>query len=286
MDKKWLSKLPLPEITNITPIGGGDVNVAYHVETAKQDYFLLVQADQPASFYAGEVAGLKAFQQADITAPHVIAHGQIYGDAYLVLDFLPQGSGSQADLGHLVAQLHQVQSPTERFGFSQPYAGTSVSFANAWSDSWTQSFVNQRLDVLDASLLKKQLWAEGQRTQFLTARANIIETLAHHHSQPVLLHGDLWSGNFIFLQDGRPALIDPAAWYGDREFDVGITTVFGGFTSDFYRGYVSQLPLDDGFDQRQHFYRLYYLMVHLDKFGITYQRAVQIELNAINQQSQ
>jgi fructosamine-3-kinase len=89
----------------------------------------------------------------------------------------------------------------------------------------------------------------------------------------------------MFLQDGRPALIDPAAWYGDREFDLGITTVFGGFTSDFYRGYASQYPLDAGFEQRQHFYRLYYLMVHLDKFGVTYQRAVQVELNMINQQS-
>ena len=184
-----------------------------------------------------------------------------------------------------MAQLLQVQSPTGRFGFSQPYAGTSVSFANAWSDSWTQSFVNQRLDVLDASLLTKQLWADGQRAQFLTARAHIIESLAQHHSHPVLLHGDLWSGNVMFLSDGRPALIDPAAWYGDREFDLGITTVFGGFTSDFYRGYVSQLPLDDEFDVRQHFYRLYYLMVHLDKFGATYQRAVQVELNVINANS-
>lgn len=285
MDKKWLSKLPLPEITTVTSISGGDVNQAYHLTSAKQDYFLLVQVGQPASFYAGEVAGLQAFQQADITAPHVIAHGQIYGDAYLVLDYLPQGAGSQADLEHLVAQLHQFKSPTGRFGFSQPYAGTSVSFANAWSDSWTQSFVNQRLDVLDASLLNKQLWADDQRAQFLTAREQIIESLSQHHSQPVLLHGDLWSDNYMFLQDGRPALIDPAAWYGNREFDLGITTVFGGFTSDFYRGYASQYPLDAGFEQRQHFYRLYYLMVHLDKFGVTYQRAVQVELNMITQQS-
>lgn len=282
MDKKWLAKLPLPPILSITSISGGDVNAAYRIHTAKKDYFLLVQAHQPANFYAGEIAGLQAFQAANITAPTVQAHGQIYGDAYLVLDYLPTGNGSQVDLGQLVAKLHQVQSPTGRFGFSQPYAGTSVSFANAWSDSWAHSFINQRLDVLDASLLTKHLWATDQRAQFLTARAHIAKSLSQHHSQPVLLHGDLWSGNFMFLADGRPALIDPAAWFGDREFDLAITTVFGGFTSDFYRGYVSQLPLDDGFDYRQHFYRLYYLMVHLDKFGATYQRAVSVELNAIN----
>ncbi|WP_407893772.1 fructosamine kinase family protein [Lacticaseibacillus sp. N501-2] len=282
MNPQWLKKLPLPEITAINPISGGDVNAAYHLQTRQQDYFLLVQAGQPASFYAGEVAGLQAFEQADITAPHVIAHGQIYGDAYLVLDYLPQGSGSQVDLGRLVAKLHHVASPSGRFGFSQPYAGTSVSFANAWSDSWIQSFVNQRLDVLDASLLTKQLWASGQREQFLAARKHIIASLHQHLSQPVLLHGDLWSGNFMFLENGQPALIDPAAWFGDREFDLAITTVFGGFTPDFYRGYLSEFPLTDGFDYRQHFYRLYYLMVHLDKFGATYQRAVSIELQAIN----
>ncbi len=282
MDAHWLAKLPAPPITTITPVSGGDVNAAYHLNAGGHEYFLLVQPHQPANFYAGEVAGLQAFAEAKVTAPRVIAHGQILGDAYLLLNFLPTGHGTQLDLGHLVATLHQHHSPTGRFGFSQPYAGTSVSFANPWSDSWPALFVHQRLDVLDAALLAKHLWRPRQRAAFLEARAHIVTTLQNHPSQPVLLHGDLWAGNYLFLDDGRPALIDPAAWYGDREFDIGITTVFGGFTDDFYRGYQSQLPLAAGFTYRMHFYRLYYLMVHLDKFGPNYTGSVQAELQAIN----
>ncbi|WP_461214589.1 fructosamine kinase family protein [Lacticaseibacillus sp. GG6-2] len=282
MDAHWLAKLPLPPITTIEPVGGGDVNAAYHLIAGEKDYFLLVQPQQPASFYAGEVAGLQAFAQAAVTAPRVIAHGQIYGDAYLLLDYLRAGRGAQLDLGYLVAKLHRFASPTGQFGFSQPYAGTSVSFANPWSDSWAELFIHQRLDVLDAALAAKHLWRPRQRAAFLEAREHIATSLDAHASQPVLLHGDLWSGNYLFLADGRPALIDPAAWYGDREFDIGITTVFGGFDEDFYRGYQSQLPLDEGYAYRLHFYRLYYLMVHLDKFGPTYAASVQQELIAIN----
>lgn len=282
MDAHWLAKLPLPSVTTVEPVGGGDVNAAYHLIAGERDYFLLVQAQQPASFYAGEVAGLEAFAAAEVTAPRVIAHGQIDGDAYLLLSYLRAGHGAQLELGHLVAKLHRYQSPTGRFGFSQPYAGTSVSFANPWSDSWAELFIHQRLDVLAAALTAKHLWRPRQRAAFLEARERIAEALAAHVSQPVLLHGDLWAGNYLFLENGQPALIDPAAWYGDREFDIGITTVFGGFDADFYRGYQSQLPLADGYAYRLHFYRLYYLMVHLDKFGPTYAAGVQAELSAIN----
>ncbi|MFD1486053.1 fructosamine kinase family protein [Lacticaseibacillus baoqingensis] len=281
LTEKWLANLPLPPITQVTPVGGGDVNAAYRVATTQGTFFLLVQAHQPASFYAGEIAGLKAFTAAKIRAPRVIAHGQSAGDAYLILSYLePVANGDQSALGALVAKLHAYASPTGRFGFSQPYAGTSVSFANPWSDSWAELFINQRLDVLDAALVAKHRWAPHQRTDFLQVRAVISRTLAAYPSQPVLLHGDLWSGNYMFTPEG-PALIDPAAWYGDAEFDLAITTVFGGFSSAFYQAYQHAHPLAAGFSLRQHFYRLYYLMVHLDKFGSGYSRSVQAELDAI-----
>ncbi|MCI1986119.1 MAG: fructosamine kinase family protein [Lactobacillus sp.] len=281
LSSKWLANLPLPPIVAVTPVGGGDVNAAYHVTTTQGDYFLLVQTHQPASFYAGEIAGLQAFAEAKIRAPRVVAHGQSYGDAYLILSYLePVATGDQSELGALVAKLHAYASPTGRFGFSQPYAGTSVSFANPWSDSWAELFINQRLDVLDAALVAKHRWAPHQRTDFLQARAVITRALAAHASRPVLLHGDLWSGNYMFTAAG-PSLIDPAAWYGDAEFDLAITTVFGGFTAAFYQAYQAAHPLVAGFRQREHFYRLYYLMVHLDKFGSGYARSVQAELDAI-----
>lgn len=281
LTSSWIKQLPLTAITQVTPVGGGDVNQAYRIDTATKPYFLLVQPGYPADFYAGEIAGLKAFDEAQILAPRVIANGQIEGDGFLLLSFLTSGNGSQRDLGRLVAHLHQHHEPNGRFGFDYPYAGTSVSFTNTWTDSWADLFIHQRLDKLAAHLLKKGLWQADDEATFQQVRTIISKTLAHHHSDASLLHGDLWGGNYMFTADGQPALIDPAAVYGDRELDIGVTTVFGGFTPDFYNGYQEVYPLDAGYHFRLDFYRLYYLMVHLDKFGMGYAGSVAAVMNQI-----
>ncbi|WP_353947514.1 fructosamine kinase family protein [Sporolactobacillus sp. Y61] len=281
MDPNWISKLPLKDIRSVTRIGGGDVNQAYRVDTGRESYFLLVQPNHPQSFYDSEIAGLKAFKEAGVQAPQVIKSGQIHGDAYLLLNYLERGTGSQSDLGKLVAHLHQHRSPNGKFGFDYPYSGTSISFNNDWTDSWTELFVTRRLDVLASALQKKGLWTGQEERLYKESRACIVSELARHPSQPVLLHGDLWGGNYMFTADGSPALIDPAALYGDRELDIGVTTVFGGFTSEFYRAYAASCPFDEGYEKRLAFYQLYYLMVHLDKFGLGYAGSVLAMLNKI-----
>lgn len=282
MDGKWLSKLPIKKIVSCQRVGGGDVNQAYRLTTSSKNYFLLVQPQQPQSFYQGEIAGLRDFQQAGILAPRVLASGRIQGDAYLLLDFLAtQRTGNQFQLGELVAKLHQTLSPNGKFGYDYPYVGTSISFDNSWTASWIELFVQRRLDKLTWQLEHDRLWGNPEEQLYNVARKIIMTTLEQHQSQPVLLHGDLWAGNFVFLTDGRPALIDPAALYGDREFDLGVSTVFGGFTNEFYTGYQQVLPLNSGYHQRLDFYQLYYLMVHLNKFGSSYAASVQRLLQKI-----
>ncbi|SFG59798.1 fructosamine kinase family protein [Sporolactobacillus nakayamae] len=281
MVNDWINQLPLEDVIQVTRVGGGDVNQAYRIDTGKESYFLLAQPNQPQSFYAGEVAGLSAFKEAGIQAPRVIASGQINGDAYLLLNCLEHGTGKQSDLGKLVAHLHRHQSPNGKFGFDYPYSGSSISFNNDWTDSWTELFVNRRLDVLGSLLQKKQLWMNHEVTLYEKVRDRIVSELARHSSKPVLLHGDLWGGNYMFLADGSPALIDPAAVYGDRELDLGVTTVFGGFTSEFYRAYVSSYPFDEGYEKRLAYYQLYYLMVHLNKFGSSYAGSVSATMSKI-----
>ena len=275
MKKQWQSQLPLDNIQSISPVSGGDVNEAYRVETSQEPYFLLVQRQRSKAFFDAEVAGLNLFEKAGITAPIVIDSGEIDGDAYLLLSFLNEGNqGSQAELGELVAKMHQQQQPDGKFGFDLPYEGGDVSFDNDWSDSWTTIFVERRLDHLKDRLVDQGLWIEEDVQTYHKVREVIVSALSGHTSKPSLLHGDLWGGNYMFLENGQPALFDPAPLYGDREFDLGITTVFGGFTQTFYDSYNKHYPLSKGANERLEFYRLYLLMVHLLKFGSMYAGSV------------
>ena len=251
MKSYWKNQLPLEGIQDISPVSGGDVNEAFKITTNDDIYFLLVQRNRKSSFYAAEIAGLEAFEKADITAPRVIENGEINGDAYLLLSYLEEGSkGSQKELGQLVAKMHSHQQSEGKFGFELPYEGADVSFDNTWSESWSEIFVERRMDHLRDELLRKNLWNEEDNKVYEQVRSVMINELENHNSKPSLLHGDLWGGNYMFLKDGRPALFDPAPLYGDREFDLGITTVFGGFTQEFYNEYEKHYPLGKGAEKR------------------------------------
>lgn len=271
MNKDWQSQLPIDNIKEMKPVSGGDVNEAYRIETTNGPYFLLVQHDRSDDFYAAEIAGLEAFEAADVTAPVVKGHGQINGDAYLLLSYLEEGhSGNQRELGKLVAKLHSHHEPHGKFGFHLPYHGSDITFENGWKDTWINIFVEQRLDQLRDEIVNRGLWSKEELSLFEKVREKIIKILENHNSKPSLLHGDLWAGNYMFLSNGEPALFDPSPLYGDREFDLGATKVFGGFTNEFYDAYNEALPLSKGADDRIKFYELYLLMVHLVKFGSMY----------------
>lgn len=280
--KDFKNSLPVENIVNIRSARGGDVNDAYLIETIDDKYFMLVQKNRDQSFYAEEIEGLRLFEEIGIAGPRVIASGEIDGDAYLILSFLEEGKqGLQSDLAETVAKLHKYHNPSGKFGFDYPHGGSDTYFTNDYSDSWSEVIVNQRLDVLADMLVDRNLWNGADRDKYENARENILAELADHESEPSLLHGDWWGGNYMFLTDGRPALFDPSPLYGDREFDIGITTVFGGFDQEFYRTYNEIYPLDAGWDYRIEFYRLYLYMVHMVKFGNTYKSSTDRTLDKI-----
>lgn len=281
MEQKWLEQLPLTDIKRTISVPGGDVNEAYRIETATETYFLLVQPKHPESFYTAEIAGLNEFKKATVRSPEVIASGEIDGDAYLILEFLKEGIGNQNDLGKLIAKMHQYHSTNHLFGFHEDYHGKDVSFKHEWTDSWLEMFVENKLDHMKNMLVEKNLWSDEELERYKQARAVIVHELEAHQSKPSLLHGDLWSGNYMFLENGQPALFDPAALYGDCEFDIGVSLVFGGFSQEFYDAYQAEYPLAEGYEKRLNFYRLYMLMLHLVKFGNSYADSVNQTLNDI-----
>ena len=283
MNEQWMSALPLDNVKDISPVSGGDVNEAFKVTTVEEDiFFLLVQRQRSEAFYAAEIAGLNEFENAGITAPRVIASGEINGDAYLLLSFLEEGSqGSQRELARLVARMHSQYQQDNKFGFRLPHEGADISFDNSWTNSWKELFIERRMDHLRDELMRKGLWNEEDNKVYEVVRTVMVNELDSHESKSSLLHGDLWGGNYMFLTDGSPALFDPAPLYGDREFDLGITTVFGGFTQDFYEEYEKHFPLAKGAQKRLEFYRLYLLMVHLVKFGNMYAGSVNRSMDTI-----
>ena len=272
--ESWKSELPVSGIQDIVPVRGGDVNNAYRVDTDEGPSFLLVQPGRTPDFYAAEIRGLKLMAEAGITVPEVLADGRVGDDAYLLLEYLEEGTGSQRDLGSMVAKMHKSHHKDGLFGFDLPHEGGDIHFDAGWTTSWKQLFLENRMMPLRDRLTALGLWDESDLQTYAEVHEVMEAALIRHQSAPSLLHGDLWAGNYIFLSDGRPALFDPSPLYGDREFDLGATTVFGGFDGDFYAAYDEKYPLTDGAWERIRFYKLYLLMVHLVKFGSVYARSV------------
>lgn len=286
MNQQWIEQLPINNVESVTQVAGGSINEAYEVQTEDTKYFLLVQPHADKSFYDAEVEGLELFEEHHVTAPRVISVGEINEDAYLLLSYLDEGrNGDQRELGHLVARLHQVQNEQGKFGFDYATEMDDVSFSNNWTGTWYEQFITQRIDYLYEKVHQAGYWNEEETELSEKVYRIMSDSLKNYDSEPSLLHGDLWAGNYMFLTSGEPALFDPAPLYGDREFDLGATLTFGGFDESFYQAYDEVYPLENGAWERIEFYNLYLLLVHLVKFGPSYAGSVKRSMNKIVEQS-
>ncbi|WP_414601745.1 fructosamine kinase family protein [Limosilactobacillus vaginalis] len=267
----WLSQLPLNNITSCQSVSGGDINLAYQITTNQATYFVKVQPHHPASYFNHELAGLREIgKTANVPTP--VANGEINGDAYLILNWIDSGYGNQYALGQEVAKMHQQRR--EEFGFMDNHQTKVLVKNNQWNPSWRDFYINQRLKPEISAAVEQGRWNKWRQEHFDRMVAKFDNYYSTHEVQPSLLHGDLWAGNFMFSQTHQPYLIDPDCVYGDREFDLAMTTVFGGFDDQFYRGYNDTYPITPGIDERLPWYRFYYLCMHLILFGESYGPAV------------
>jgi protein-ribulosamine 3-kinase len=215
-----------------------------------------------ASMYAAEFDGLKAIRAAGVRAPEPYR----CGDAFIEMERLQLGA--RADwpaLATMLASLHRHAAP--RFGWhADNWIGLSPQ-KNAWAEDWPSYFLEFRLTP--------QLERAGLKTSF-----HIEKLFDTYKPQPSLLHGDLWSGNVGFTPEG-PVIFDPAVYFGDREADLAMTELFGGFPPAFYSAYDAAWPRDSGYAVRKELYNLYHLLNHLNLFGSGYRGQVEAALGRL-----
>ncbi len=155
---------------------------------------------------------------------------------------------------------------TVRFGWGRENTIGSTPQINTPSDDWIEFWRERRLgkqlELAAHSGYCGRLQRQGER--LLGKFAGLF---AGYRPLPSLLHGDLWSGNYAADAEGNPVIYDPAPYYGDREADLAMTELFGGFGRAFYNAYQQAWPLDDGYRTRKTLYNLYHILNHLNLFG-------------------
>lgn len=254
-------------LSKSTPVGGGSINEAYRlVGTDGASYFLKLNDAQHLPMFVAEAAGLDTIAATNtIRVPRTIAHGSAGRQSYLVLEHLELSSRGDAKLlGEQLAALHRCKGKC--FGFSQDnFIGTTPQ-PNVWTDDWVTFWHEQRLGF-QLRLVAQNSYGSPLQTLGEKLLDALPTFFAGYTPQPSLLHGDLWCGNHAFLSDGTPTIFDPATYYGDRECDLAMTELFGGYPADFYAAYRTAYSLDAGYDTRRELYNLYHILNHANLFG-------------------
>jgi protein-ribulosamine 3-kinase len=248
-------------------VGGGSINEAYRLEgTNGARYFLKLNDARHLPMFISEAEGLEAIAMTNaIRVPHPIVYGSAGKQCYLVLEHLELSTRGNAKLlGEQLAVLHRCYGA--KFGFAQDNFIGSTPQPNSmgvdWIDFWREHRLGFQLRLAEQNGYGGSLQGLGEK--LMEKLPAFFESYTPH---PSLLHGDLWSGNHAFLADGTPAIFDPAAYYGDRECDLAMTELFGGYSEDFYAAYRAAYPLDAGYATRRELYNLYHILNHANLFG-------------------
>ena len=249
-----------------TGIGGGCIHAASCVigEDGRRFFVKKNRVHLLESFKAEAYALGKMAETRTIRVPEPVGTCEDGESAVLLLEYLPMGGSAKGDwtlMGRQLAQLHR--STGEQFGWPHDNWIGSTPQYNEPSDNWAQFYADRRL--------RPQIdWAR-ERGLRLARAEDLLETLdaffTDYQPAPSLLHGDLWAGNADFLEDGTPVVFDPAAYHGDREADLALTELFGGYPHAFYRGYEEEWPLHAGYRVRRPLYLLYHVLNHFNLFG-------------------
>lgn len=254
-------------------LGGGCINASYVLGDDRQRVFVKLNDSSRLNMFEAEAEGLLEIAASrSVAAPTPICRGIAGADAYLALEYLELGGGNAAGaerLGRELAAMHRTTQP--RFGWRRDNTIGSTPQINDpcedWPTFWQRHRLGYQLTLAARNGAGRELDRRGE--QLL---ACVGDFFSGCQPQPSLLHGDLWSGNYAVTRAGRPVIFDPAVYFGDREADVAMTELFGGFPAAFYAAYQEAYPLDPGYAVRKTLYNLYHILNHFNLFGGGYLR--------------
>jgi fructosamine-3-kinase len=268
------------EIVDRQSSGGGCINRVYRISdrsrSNRTDYLLKLNRASLIEMFEAEAAGLSELAKTQtIKVPAPICWGIADEHSYLVLEYLDltttANSQNWAEMGSNLAAMHRFrQIDGAKFGWQINNTIGSTPQINTWESDWATFFANHRIGY--------QLQIARQKGGYFPKAAELLQAipriLADYRPQPSLVHGDLWSGNASFTTAGIPVIFDPATYWGDREVDLAMTELFGGFPADFYQGYEHVYPLVPGYAKRKDLYNLYHILNHYNLFGGSYRSQV------------
>ena len=254
------------EIESHRSVSGGCINQGYKVTGNGQTYFVKLNRAVNIEMFEAEALGLEQMSATQtISIPNPICTGVTGNSAYIVLEALEFGGGnaqSWAEMGKQLAKMHATEI-SEQFGWDRNNTIGSTPQINTWVDNWVDFYREHRLGY-QFRLARRRGGNFPQEKELLAA---VGELLQGRDPQPSLVHGDLWSGNAACLVTGEPVIFDPATYVGDREVDLAMTELFGGFPPAFYQGYHEIFPKNEGYSRRKTLYNLYHILNHFNLFG-------------------
>lgn len=265
-------KIPgVKRILQHKPVSGGDINQAYQLETSNGRFFIKVNHRDEGALFETERKGLDLLASAQVMkVAKPIVHGYWEQFQYLVLEWVYTANATTKTFwetfGTQLAQLHQTSSET--FGLDHHNFIGSLHQDNSPRSSWESFFIECRLAPQAQKAHEAGLLSATHMQQLEMLYQELPSLLPA--GQPSLLHGDLWSGNFMVHSQEEPVLIDPAVYFGHSEMEMAFTKMFGGFDQQFYNSYQSAWPMAPGFEQRVDIYNLYPALVHVNLFGTGY----------------
>lgn len=252
-------------------VGGGCINAAYQIDGNTKNYFVKVSSADRADMFEAEADGLREICATQVVkVPRPVTTGATQTSSFFVLEWLDLGyskSAADAQLGEQLAKMHRLRQAY--FGWHRDNTIGSSPQPNARCDDWCEFFAVRRLGF-QFELAKSRGNVTGLHEPGCRLLERLGQFFAGYDPYPSLLHGDLWSGNASVEITGKPVIFDPACYYGDREADLAMTELFGGFGGRFYQAYSATIGLDPGYKVRKMLYNLYHILNHLNLFGSSY----------------